>query len=77
MNEAEKQQERIKEAARRLAAMIGEPGPTKFEEWASAVMLTSISMAQFIGMPKASFLKSIGSDWDEWADTPDSHGGIQ
>lgn len=71
------EEKRVKAAASRIAKMIAEPGPTTFAEWAAAVMLSNISMAQFIGMPKEVFLKTIGNDWDEWADTPEKSGGVQ
>lgn len=69
--------ERVKSAARRIAAMIAEDGPTTFEEWGSAIAVTMVSMAQFVGTDKETFMSGVSANWDAWEDTPENTGGVQ
>jgi hypothetical protein len=62
--------DKVTQLAKRLAAIIAEPGSGSFGEWASAVVLTSVSMAQFANATKEEFLLAVAATWDQWADPP-------
>lgn len=63
--------ERAKEYAKRIAELIAEPGAEGFEVWGSALAITIVSMAQFTGTPKATFLSGLSKNWDAWAKSMD------